>query len=63
MTPDKVNEINKSMKESVIKESNHLGLSNVNQRIRLLFGEMYGISISSVIGEGTTVVIKVPYQI
>ena len=58
---EKVDEINESMKENVIKESKHLGLSNVNQRIKLTFGEKYGVTISSIIGEGTTATIKVPY--
>ena len=63
LTPDKVDEINESMKKNIIKESDHLGLSNVNQRIRLTFGEEYGVSISSVIREGTTVTLKVPFQL
>lgn len=58
---EKVNEINESMEENIIKESKHLGLSNVNQRIKLTFGEKYGVTISSIIGEGTTATIKVPY--
>ena len=63
LTADEVTEINGSMKDNVIKESDHLGLSNVNQRIRLTFGEAYGVNIASVFGEGTTVTLKVPYQV
>ena len=37
------------------------GLYNVNERIRLNFGEEYGVSIESNYGEGTTVSIKLPY--
>lgn len=37
------------------------GLYNVNERIRLNFGEQYGISIESVYGEHTTVTIRLPY--
>lgn len=37
------------------------GLYNVNERIRLNFGEEYGISIESTYGQGTEVSIMLPY--
>ena len=61
--PKKVEEINNSIRKVVIKESNHIGLSNVNQRINLAFGENYGIVLDSEIGLGTKVVFHLPYQI
>ena len=33
----------------------HIGLKNVNLRTRLVFGEEYGISVSSEKGKGTEV--------
>lgn len=42
--------------------SGGLGLLNVQQRIRLFYGQSYGVSIDSVIGQGTTVTIKLPYR-
>lgn len=38
------------------------GLYNVNERIKLDFGDLYGISIDSVYKEGTTVSIKLPLK-
>lgn len=38
------------------------GLYNVNERIRLNFGENYGISIESTYGKGTIVSILLPYM-
>lgn len=38
----------------------HIGLYNVNKRIRLHYGKPYGISIESEPGEGTTVTIRMP---
>jgi two-component system sensor histidine kinase YesM len=38
----------------------HLGLYNTHKRIRLLYGDNYGLSISSAPGTGTTVVIHIP---
>lgn len=37
-----------------------IGLKNVNTRIKLLLGEEYGISISSIKGSGTTVTVRLP---
>jgi len=42
------------------KRFNKIGLSNINERIRLLFGSEYGISIHSNPGEGTIVCITLP---
>lgn len=38
-----------------------IGICNVQNRIRLYYGNDYGISISSQVGEGTTITIKLPY--
>lgn len=38
------------------------GLKNVNQRIKLLFGEEYGMSIESALHEGTVVTVRIPAQ-
>lgn len=36
------------------------GIKNINDRIQLAFGEKYGLTYSSVLGEGTRVVITLP---
>ena len=36
------------------------GMSAVQERLRLFFGEPYGMAISSVFGEGTCVEIRIP---
>ena len=41
-------------------EKTTFGLYNVNERIRLDFGEEYGIKIDSEYGQGTTVSVKLP---
>ena len=38
------------------------GLYNVNERIHLNFGEMYGIEVESIYGEKTIVCVKLPFQ-
>ncbi len=42
------------------REGNSIGLVNVHNRIRLKYGEQYGLQVRSVSGIGTKVVIKIP---
>lgn len=39
-----------------------IGIRNVNERIMLLYGEPYGVSIDSSLGKGTKVSIRIPWQ-
>ena len=59
MEESKLTELNTRMKSNKIAENKHIGLSNVNQRIKLLYGENYGCSIKSNT-DGTTVTLKLP---
>ncbi|MPM15107.1 hypothetical protein SDC9_61473 [bioreactor metagenome] len=52
--------INKELQTEYIKEENHIGIKNVNQRIKLSFGEDYGIEIKSKINIGTSIIITIP---
>ena len=42
------------------KRGSGIGVKNVNERIRLYFGEQYGLSIESEPDEGTTIRIHLP---
>ncbi|WP_036717694.1 sensor histidine kinase [Paenibacillus harenae] len=44
-----------------LPDSGH-GISNVNHRIRLRYGEDYGVTISSFYGGGTTALLVLPYD-
>jgi len=46
--------------ESTSKHSSGVGLKNVNERIKLYYGDEYGISIESEAEVGTTVFIRIP---
>jgi len=37
-----------------------IGISNVDERMRLLYGDRYGIQVRSQLGAGTTVILKIP---
>ncbi|RCW74774.1 cache domain-containing sensor histidine kinase [Saliterribacillus persicus] len=43
-------------------DGNRIGLHNVHQRIQLFYGESYGLSIDSVLHEGTVVQLRLPIQ-
>ncbi len=61
----------KQQVETLLGEQTHvssrrgsgIGVKNVNERIRLYFGEMYGLSIQSEPDEGTTILIRLPAQL
>lgn len=42
------------------KRGSGIGVRNVNERIKLIYGEEYGISITSELDEGTTATITIP---
>lgn len=44
------------------KKLSGIGITNVNERIKLYYGEEYGLFITSVIGEGTCCTIIIPYE-
>lgn len=56
-------EVSQLLKENhrVRKHGSGVGLINVHNRIRLCFGEAYGLEIESIPDEGTTVRIHLPY--
>lgn len=50
--------------ETTINEKKYhfsgIGINNVHERIQLLYGEEYGIEVYSEVGEGTSIIIKLP---
>ncbi|MDG5853695.1 sensor histidine kinase [Clostridium beijerinckii] len=57
-------EVKKILNDSSKKHEHFtsIGIQNVNDRIKLLYGDDYGISISSELGKGTTVRVTIPAQ-
>lgn len=41
-------------------ENGNVGLKNIHDRLRLYYGEEYGITIESILGEGTRVMLSYP---
>lgn len=59
MTTDKLNELKKQLEDGVLS-SVHIGIKNVNERIKLVFGSEYGVSVESIEGKGTQVKVYIP---
>ena len=56
MTPEQCQEI----LQDESGEKTGIGIKNVNDRIKIYFGENYGLTIESELDEGTTVTIRMP---
>ena len=50
----------KSLNDFETLDRTHIGISNVNQRIKLQYGEDFGLTIASKEGEGTKITLKIP---
>ncbi len=48
--------------DNPLKISSSIGIFNVNNRIKLMFGNEYGISINSEQGKGTEVILRIPVR-
>ncbi len=60
MTEERLLAVRKGLSEKAPQESELYGLYNVNERIRLNFGDEYGIVISSEHEKGTVVEVRLP---
>ena len=60
MTPERLEQVREGIRNRNVRETEIYGLYNVNERIRLNFGENYGITITSTYGEGTCVTVRLP---
>jgi two-component system sensor histidine kinase YesM len=56
----KVDEINDLLSQDYTVEVEHIGLCNINQRIKLIFGKEFGVSIESEQNKGSVVGITFP---
>ncbi len=58
--PELLQHFNREMENEITTESQHIGLSNVNTRIKLIFGSNYGVKIFSDPFSGTDIQITFP---
>ena len=61
MAEEELAAVQTMLNNSGTENSQSIGLSNVNQRIRLHFGDpTYGLTLQSVQGKGTTITVRIP---
>lgn len=63
MTKEELTQLNTNIQISKRKSNLSIGLYNINQRIKLFYGDAYGIEILSQPGEGTIVTLTLPLHI
>lgn len=61
MSEERIKEVLKTEKKKEEK-GNKIGIYNINRRIKLIFGEQYGIQIHSEMGKYTEVVVHIPRE-
>lgn len=61
MSRERLEAVREGMNQKSQTEKDIYALYNVNERIRLNFGQKYGLSIDSILGEGTTVQVMLPF--
>lgn len=62
MEADELNERLRRNDLSYIEEGNSIGLYNINARLKMLYGESYGLSVESRLGEGTSIRMTLPRE-
>ena len=63
MDEEALNSLREEIEMTGSKQSTGFGLANVNKRIKLNYGNMYGLHIQSKKGEGTDIEIKIPARL
>ena len=58
--PDMLHQLKQCLADAGAERGDHFGIMNVHERIRLIYGDRYGISIDSQVGRGTTVLLHFP---
>ncbi len=63
MSKEEVNQLNKDMSEKYLMQEGHIGIRNVNQRLKLLMGDEAGLEIRSDMNHETSVIFRLPMSI
>ena len=58
--PEMLRQLKACLTDVHAERGDHFGIMNVHERIRLIYGDQYGISIESQVGKGTTVLLHFP---
>lgn len=62
MSAEELEKLRIRMSQKTLNRTGSIGLCNINQRIRLYYGNLYGMTIESTPGEGTVICVKLPIK-
>ncbi|MDQ0901875.1 MULTISPECIES: sensor histidine kinase [unclassified Paenibacillus] len=62
MSSQRLLEIEQTMQDTEDKEEHRIGMRNVHQRLNLMYGEAYGLSINTNEGKGTRITFSIPIK-
>jgi two-component system sensor histidine kinase YesM len=62
MNEEELTRLRENINKNTLNASTSIGLGNIDRRIKLCYGEQYGLSVRSVKGKGTTVVLRLPLE-
>lgn len=62
MSPEELAALQIRMAQKTLDRTGNIGLCNINQRIRLYYGEFYGMTIDSALNQGTCITVKLPVK-
>lgn len=62
MDEEALNNLRENINKNTLNTSTSIGLGNIDRRVKLCYGEQYGLSVRSNVGKGTTVVIRLPLK-
>ena len=57
---DAMNDVLKSESDMFEDSKKHIGLLNIQKRLRICYGDGYGINVKSWQGKGTVLILKLP---
>jgi two-component system sensor histidine kinase YesM len=60
MSEEECDELRRKMEDKYKSNDSHIGLLNVNQRLKIIFGDECSIEVTSLKGGGTTFYIRIP---
>lgn len=60
MTEEELEALQIKISQKTLNRKSSIGLCNINQRIRLCYGEEYGMKIESTLGKGTVITVTLP---
>ena len=62
ITPERLEHVRRTLEAEEEQAGDRIGLRNVHDRLKLSYGEEYGLTITSRPGEGTVILFCIPLE-